>query len=403
MVIPGVDVGWSIRTESGNAVEHGAPVTSGCGPDLLDDAWRIVVDGAHQGAYAGAVAAIARRGALVLHRATGWAVCDPVCVPMDPETIFDLASLTKVVATLPSVLRLIDGRVVGLDDPVGSVLPEFGTTGWKGDVTIRRLLSHSAGLAAWLPLYLDHEGSEAYLAAIANAEPAARPGETMIYSDLGFILLGEVVRRAGGADIARFAATEVFAPLGLRDTTFTPPPSLRERIAATERGNETEIGMCGERATTFPRWRRGMIWGEVNDGNSFYGLAGVAGHAGLFGTATDLIHYGQLWLQGGVRNGHRILGEDLVAEATREQAPGRGLGWRLPAPAPGGDRADPGRALGPRSYGHTGFTGTSLWVDPVRELVVVLLTNRLHPTARSEIDTIRPAFHAAVAAACGEE
>ena len=379
-----------------------ASSATGCDERRLDEAWRIVVDGAQTGAFAGAVAAIARRGELILHRATGWAVCDPACVPMVAETIFDLASLTKVVATLPSVLRLVDAGVIALDDPVGRVLPEFGTSGWKGDVTVRRLLSHSAGLAAWQPFYLDHAGSDAYLAAIAGVQPAALPGEQVIYSDLGFILLGELVGRAGGEDIGRFAATEVFAPLGLHDTTFAPPASWRERIAATERGNETEIGMSGERAGAFPRWRRGVIWGEVNDGNSYYGLAGIAGHAGLFGTALDIARYGELWLQGGAWQGRRILSEALIAEATREQAPGRGLGWRLPAPVAGGDGADPGAAFGGRAYGHTGFTGTSLWVDPVRELVVVLLTNRLHPTARPEIETIRPAFHAAVAAACGE-
>jgi CubicO group peptidase (beta-lactamase class C family) len=320
---------------------------------------------------------------------------------MAAATGFDLASLTKVVATLPSVLTLVDAGEIALDDQVGAALPAFGTAGWKGEVTIRRLLSHSAGLAAWLPLYLDHAGPAAYLAAIAAAEPAARPGERVIYSDLGFILLGELVRRIDGRDIAAFARDELFARLGLADTLFTPPATRRERIAATERGNETEVGMCGERAAAFPRWRREVIWGEANDGNSFYGLGGVAGHAGLFGTAQDLARYGRLWLQGGAWDGRQLLSEALVAEATREQAPGRGLGWRLPAAGdrPSGAPADPGIALGPGAYGHTGFTGTSLWLDPGRDLVVVLLTNRLHPTARPEIESIRPAFHAALAAA----
>jgi CubicO group peptidase (beta-lactamase class C family) len=261
-------------------------------------------------------------------------------------------------------------------------------------MTIRRLLSHSAGLAAWTPFYLDQTGPKAYLASIARVEPIGKPGERVVYSDLGFILLGEVVRRVSGRDVAQFAAAEVFAPLGTGTMTFTPPESIRPRIAATERGNVTEIGMCGERAAAFPRWRREMIWGEVNDGNCFYGLSGISGHAGLFGTADGVARYGQLWLQGGVWKGSRLLSEAMIDEATRKQAPGRGLGWRLP------ERADdPGGVLGPRAFGHTGFTGTSLWIDPVRELVIVLLTNRLHPTARPEIEAIRPAFHAAVAAA----
>jgi CubicO group peptidase (beta-lactamase class C family) len=334
-----------------------------------------------------------------LHRAAGCAVREPARIPMTTDTIFDLASLTKVVATLPSILRLVDRGALALDDHVGAVLPEFGSAGWKREVTIRRLLCHSSGLPAWLPLYLDHAGPEAYLAAISRAQPVAQPGERVIYSDLGFILLGEVVRRLSGLDIARFAATEVFAPLGLGDTGYTPAASLQPRIAATERGNETEIGMCGERAPAFPRWRRDIIWAEVNDGNSFYGLNGTAGHAGLFGTAADLARYGRLWLNGGTWQGRTMFRESLVTEATREQAPGRGLGWRVVPSSPIEGTTDPGAPLGPRAYGHTGFTGASLWIEPERQLVVVLLTNRLHPIARPEIEAIRPAFHAAIAAA----
>jgi CubicO group peptidase (beta-lactamase class C family) len=383
-------------------VEHLEPI-NGTSSARLEDAWRIVFEGTNRGAYAGAVALVVCGGTVVLRRAAGWAVREPVAVPMTDETIFDLASLTKVVATLPSVLQLISADSLSLDVPVGDVLPEFGLAAWKRGVTIRRLLSHNAGLPAWLPLYLDRAGPGEYLDAIAKVEPVAAPGERVIYSDLGFILLGEVVLRLSGLDVARFAAREIFSPLGLRDTTFTPAPSLRPRIAATERGNATEIGMCGERAVTFPRWRRDVIWGEVNDGNCFYGLAGVSGHAGLFGSAADLTRYGALWLRHGAWDGHEIFAPDLAAEATKEQAPGRGLGWRVVPSVPQEGTADPGAPLGPRAYGHTGFTGTSLWIDPARELVVVLLTNRLHPTARPEIEAIRLAFHAAVAAAVSEE
>jgi CubicO group peptidase (beta-lactamase class C family) len=368
----------------------------------MDEAWRIVAGGVEEGAYAGAVALIMRRGETCLCRAAGWAVREPVRVPMATDTIFDLASLTKVVATLPSILRLIDQGALTLDDPVGTVLPEFGTTGWKREVTIRRLLGHSAGLPAWLPLYLDRTGPAAYLDAISRVEPVAAPGEGVIYSDLGFILLGEVVRRLTELDVAHFAARDIFATLCLRDTDYTPDAALRPRIAATERGNETEIGMCGDRASAFPHWRRDVIWGEVNDGNCFYGLGGVSGHAGLFGTATDLARYGQLWLHGGTWEWHRIFGEELAAEATRAQAPGRGLGWRVVSPSSAADQNDPGLPFGSAAYGHTGFTGTSLWIDPSRALVVVLLTNRLHPAARPEIDAIRPAFHREVATAIDE-
>lgn len=291
-----------------------------------DGAWQQVLDGQERDAYAGAVALIAHGGDVVFHQATGWAVREPTRIPMAPETIFDLASLTKVTATLPAVLQLVDARVLGLDEPVGAYLVEFGVDGWRRGVTVRRLLSHSAGFPAWRALYLDGVGAASYLATIAGVEPAYEPGTATVYSDLGFILLGELVRRVTGEDLAVFAAREVFASLGMTETMFRPPPALRHRIAATEVGNPYERGMAGERAGAFRGWRTDLIWGEVHDGNAWYGLGGVAGHAGLFGTARDLYRYGLCWLQGGVLDRVRLLSEQIVAEAVREQAPGRGLG-----------------------------------------------------------------------------
>ena len=380
-------------------MQHDSTKPAGLASDALESAWRVVVEGAEQGAYAGAVALIARGGTVVLWRATGWAVLEPERIPMAADTIFDLASLTKVVATLPSILRLVQHGAISLDLPVGNVLPEFGTSGPKRAITIRRLLSHCGGLPAWLPLYLDHVGPEAYVAEIARTPLIARPGDRVVYSDLGFILLGEVIRRVSGVDVAEFAAREVFAPLGLRDTSFRPSLALRRRIAATERQNETEIEMCGDRAMGFAGWRKGVIWGEVHDQNAHYGLGGVSGHAGLFGTASDLFRYGQMWLQRGAWDGRQVIDEALVDESTRPMASGRGLGWVLSPPDGEAAPDHPGRGLSARAYGHTGFTGTSLWVDPERQMVIVLLTNRVHPTRRPEIAAIRPAFHAKVASA----
>jgi CubicO group peptidase (beta-lactamase class C family) len=367
--------------------------------DRFDAAWQAMLDGEEQGAYAGAVGLIAQQGQIKLHRATGWAVKEPYRVPMTPETIFDLASLTKVTATLPSVLQQIDVGKIGLDQPVGEIIPGFGCEGWKAQVTIRRLLSHSAGFPAWQAVYLDGTGPEAYLTAISNVKPAYVPGSQVIYSDFSFILLAEVVRQITGDDISTYSAREVFAPLGMTDTMFTPAASLHERIAATEIGNPYEYNTCGERAAEFPGWRTELIRGEVHDGNAFYGLGGVAGHAGLFSTAVDLFRYGQCWLNGGELDGERVISAELVREATREQAPGRGLGWRLPSPDAEETPLDPGRALGPRSYGHTGFTGTMLWMEPDQELVVVLLTNRVHPTVVEQIGAVRHAFNSAIAEA----
>lgn len=365
--------------------------------ELLDAAWRIITDGVELGAYAGAVALVAHRDQVILERACGWAVIEPDRIPMVVETRFDLASLTKVVATLPAILRLIDQGVFGLDDPVAKVLPAFGADDAKRAITIRHLLSHTSGLPAWLPLYLDQTGPGAYVAAIARADLEATPGSDVIYSDLGFILLGEIVRHVTGDDIATVAEREIFIPLGMAKTGFRPPSSERPRIAATELGNPREIEMTGDRALEYPHWRQNIIWGDVHDGNAYYGLDGVAGHAGLFGTAADLLRYGQCWLHHGTLAGVRLLSPEIVAEATREQAPGRGLGWRVPGPE--GDEIDLIRSLGADAYGHTGFTGTALWVAPALELVAVLLTNRVHPLSRDEIGTIRPAFAGAIAEA----
>ncbi|MGH2557916.1 MAG: serine hydrolase domain-containing protein [Thermomicrobiales bacterium] len=363
------------------------------GAGSLASAWRAIHDGELADAYAGAVALVARGEEVLLHRATGLAVRESARIPMTEETIFDIASLTKVVATLPAILRLIDAGLVGLDEPVGAYLTEFSVEGWKRGVTVRRLLSHSAGFPAWRPLYVDGAGPASYLATISAVEPAYEPGTESVYSDFGFILLGELVRRVTGKDIAVFAVREVFAPLGMTETMFSPPAGLRDRIAAAEVGNLYERGMAAERAAEFGGWREELIWGEVHDGNAFYGLGGVAGHAGLFGTGRDLLRYGQCWLNGGVVNGDRLLSEKIVAEATKEQAPGRGLGWRLPTDDP----EDHGRPLGPRAFGHTGFSGASLWIDPDRDLVIVLLTNRVHPTVREGIGAARLAFNTALA------
>jgi serine-type D-Ala-D-Ala carboxypeptidase len=365
----------------------------------LDEAWRIVVAGAEAGAYAGAVALAARGTDVLLHRATGWAVKEPERIPAGPGTIYDLASLTKVVATLPSILILIDRGAFGLDDPIGAILPEFGTDGARREVTVRRLLSHASGLPAWLPVYVDATGPEGYLRTISRVELRSEPGTEVVYSDLGIILLGEAIRRVSGQDVDRFARQEVFGPLGMGETMFRPPAALIRRIAATEYGNPREVEMAGERAAEFAGWREGMIWGEVHDGNCHYGLGGVAAHAGLFGTAADLHRYGQLWLNRGAWEDCQLISERLVEEATRRQAPGRGLGWRVRPEDLAALAEDMSRALSARAYGHTGFTGTSLWIDPARELIVVLLTNRVHPRTREDLADVRIASHEAVAAA----
>jgi len=378
------------------------PGQAGLDPDVIEDAWLSLVRGADRHEYGGAVALIARRGRIALHRATGWAVREPEDQrsPMGEDTIFDLASLTKVVATTPSILQLIHAGAFELDTPARDLLPIFREENVSSEITVRRLLSHSAGFISWLPVFLTATGPEAYLRAIAREPLAYPPGEQVIYSDPSFITLGEIVREVSGMSVADYACQHVFGPLGMRDTLFSPSVGHRLRIAATEFTNDFEANKVPDQRPAGGAWRSGLIRGEVHDGNAWYGLHGVAGHAGLFGTALDLYRYGQMWLNGGVAGETRILPEDLVAEATRVQieheGERRGLGWRL-APSDGGaGDEDSAKGLGPRAFGHTGFTGTSLWIDPDAEVVIVLLPNRVHPTVTTDYMKTRASFMAAV-------
>lgn len=384
------------------------PVDLGFDGEAVEDAWVSLVQAADRHEYGGAVALVARGGEIVLYRATGWAVREPEDQrsPMGVDTIFDLASLTKVTATTPSILKLLAEGRIGLDQPVGEILPEFGTDGRKAGVTVKRLLTHSAGFRDWIPVFLDATGERAYLEAFAATQPEWEPDTRVVYSDPSFITLGAVVQRVTGEPLDDYAKREVFEPLGMTDTMYTPPRSLRGRIAATEKGNAFEAEKMPNRTPAGGPWRDVLIRGEVHDGNAWYGFGGIAGHAGLFGTAIDLYRYGRMWLNGGELDGVRILPEVLVAEAivnhTRYEDPTdvRGYGWRL-LPPPGSPEPTPdsGRGMSQRAFGHTGFTGTSLWMDPEHDLVVVLLTNRVHPTVTNAYLETRARFNAAIVAA----
>jgi serine-type D-Ala-D-Ala carboxypeptidase len=362
----------------------------------LERAFAVVEEGARTGAYAGAVAAVGGVDGLLAVRAVGSAVLEPEHRNMQPDTVFDLASLTKVVATTPALLRLLEEGAFVLETPVSHIVPGFS----DNRVTMRHLLTHTSGLPAWRGLYLDHHGWDAYTAAICATPLVRDPGTQVEYSDLGFMLLGAVVQKLTGLPLTDYCQRYVFEPLGMLDTGWLPAIS-RDRIAATETGNATEQAMCKERASEFPRWRERVLWGEVNDGNCYYGLDGISSHAGLFGTAADLSRYAAAWLQGGAPLG---LGRHTVAAATRGYTAGmaehRALGWQKPpaGPFPTG-RASCGDLLSPSAFGHTGFTGTSLWIDPEKDLFVILLTNRLHPHKQDAIFHYRPAFHNAVVSA----
>ena len=296
-------------------------------------------------------------------------------VPVTPETVYDLASLTKVVATLPAVLKLVGEGEVGLDDKVRRF---FSNAGWfktpsLGDATVRDLLTHSSGLPAWTPLFAVTDNRRTAFANVLQT-PLEHPPGTYTYSDLGFILLGAIIERVSGERQDAFVQRYIFGPLGMTETRYGPVKG--EHIAATED--------CG--------WRGGILQGVVHDENAF-AMGGVAGHAGLFGTAGDLATYAQAWL----RLDPRLGPESLLQDAVREHLPGnerRGLGWMLKS-----ENSSAGRYASERAFGHTGFTGTSLWLDPVGGWFAVLLTNRVHPSREHgrNIHALRVAFHEAVA------
>ena len=382
---------------------------------ILSRAEAVIERGIADGAFPTAVALVLWRGEILLHRAFGAA-------PAGAETIFDLASLTKVVACLPSILILLEEGALSLDEPVAHFIPEF--TGQTADedrraVSLRHLLTHTSGLPAWLPLYSDCRTTETTIARICATPLEAAPGTRVDYSDLGLILLGEIVRRVGGLPLDRFAQEHIFAPLGMHDTGYLPASSLRDRIAPTEEGERYEAAMAEAHGARHPQERQGIIRGIVHDGNANYALAGISGHAGLFATAADLARYAQCWLNDGALDGTRLLSPATIAAATRDQTAalnlGRGLGWVASDPDPigrharwlatGGDPAltnsggptSGGELLGTGAYGHTGFTGTSLWHVPARELAIILLTNRVHPNAANlGIARVRARFHNAV-------
>jgi CubicO group peptidase (beta-lactamase class C family) len=362
-------------------LRQGTPAEAGLDGARLETALKVVEVEIEAGRLPGAVVAVARNGVVAAHRAMGWAQANPVAErrPMALDTLFDVASLTKVLATLPAVLVLLEQGAFRLDDRVGQFFPAFAGGG-KDDVRIRHLLTHTAGLAPWLPLEQVEGTRQERIERVLTAPLQETPGQSVIYSDLSFILLGEIVTAVSGLPLDRFVRERIFGPLGLPTATFNPAPDLRERCAATEYREHLGHHQVG----------------EVHDQRATC-LGGVAGHAGLFASAAEVAACGQMWLRGGAP----VLAPATVAAATRDLTPGmadaRGLGWMVLRP--GAELMSCGDLFTPGSFGHTGFTGTSLWVDPARQLVVALLTNNVH-FGRSDVAIrLRPRFHNAVAAA----
>ena len=346
--------------------------------------------GIRDGAYPGAVVVIGTADTVLFARGFGhftWAADAPVPVP--ESTLVDLASLTKVIATTTAVMRLVDDRLLELDRAVQDYLPAFRGTG-KEAVTVRHLLEHRSGLRAFLPLHESTSTAEEARARVM-AEPLRwAPGGRVVYSDLNAMLLGWIVEVAAGQPLDRFVRERVFQPLAMEHTRFLPPRAWRSRMLP--------VG----------RWRGTPIAGEVHDQNAAR-FGGVSGHAGLYSTGSDLARFAQMILGGGTTGGVTLVRTETVRMFTAPGAGNRALGWELRDTT---TTDNTGTLLTPGTFGHTGFTGTSLWIDPVRGLFVILLTNRVYaPRSGRSISRLKEvrgavadaavAFHAACRAASG--
>lgn len=340
------------------------------------------------GSFPGAVWAAGHASGIEAEGIVGHSVLKPARMRIGIDTIFDVASLTKPLITGTLILRAWADGLLDPGDRASKFLPELRNTE-KETITVLDLLTHRGGFQAWYPLYTQGLGKTAYLDAIKRRPLRYRPGTRQIYTCLGFILLIQIAERVFEESIEDLAERLIFQPLGLRNSMFNPSPSLLHRIAATEWGNANERHMVKRRQLSFDDWRETMIWGEVNDGNAFY-MGGIGGNAGLFSTAREVFEFGRAWIDGS----ERLLPTDITDRALRNYTIGleenRGLAWQLHTPKPD----HPTARLSPRSFGHTGFTGTSIYVDPDRELIMVLLTNRLHPSCKPiNTNYIRRKFH----------
>jgi CubicO group peptidase (beta-lactamase class C family) len=327
-------------------------------------------------AFPGAVVAVGYRDSVVLLAAVGhYGANDPR--PVSTETIYDLASLTKVIGLTTATMMLVDEGTLDLDAPVQRYVPAFQGA-HKDRVLIRHLLTHSSGLPAWRPLYAETNTRQEALALVDTTALLRQPGDTFIYSDLGAITLAQVVESITGQGLDQFLAARLFGPLGMTSTRYLPPSRWRDRIAPTEID------------TVF---RHRLLRGEVHDENAGR-LGGVSGHAGLFSSAPDLARFARWLLDTRAARtppfaAPRRPSPPVVQQFTRRQAipPGssRALGWDTPS-----ENSSAGTKMGPNAFGHTGFTGTSIWFDPDRDLFIILLTNRVNPTrANTKILQVR--------------
>ncbi len=321
------------------------------------------------GRVPGAVVLLGVDGRTVYRQAFGLRAVTPSPAPLAADDLFDLASLTKVIATTTAVMQLVEAQRIDLDAPVATYWPAFAQNG-KAQVTVRQLLTHTSGLAPDLDLASSWRGAETALAQVASARPVRPPGEAFLYSDINFIALGALVGRVSGEPLDVYARSHIFQPLGMVDTGFDPPTAALARTVPTQFENSQ------------------LRWGRVQDPTA-QRMGGVAGHAGLYSTAADLARFAQMLLNGGALDGARVLKPETVALMTRPaELPGgvrRTLGWdAASAYSTGMDQA-----FGPSSYGHTGYTGCLIWIDPATRSFLIVLASRLHPDGHGDVKPLR--------------
>ena len=357
-----------------------APIASSQAPApssetaALRDSLRAILSRAQRdSAFPGAFAVVGTHAGILAEDGAGHLDWGPSAVP-DEHSLWDLASLTKVVGMTTAVMQLYEQGKVELDAPLQRYIPE-----WQGPhkelVTIRHLITHTSGLPAFKP-YDQQTHDPDSLAKLMFATPLdTLPGVRMIYSDIGAYMLGRLVERLSGETLDQYVLNHVFRPLGMNETMYRPPSSLKPRIAPTE----------------IDPVRGGKVWGVVHDERAYY-LGGVSAHAGIFSSAHDLARFARMYLNDGALDGVRIIRPETIELFTTRQVQDRALGWQKPD---GSNSA--GHLMSERAFGHTGFTGTSIWIDPARDMFVILLSNRVNPTrANNKIGRVRVALADAV-------
>jgi len=365
----------------GSGMERKSKVFFGSKDDTLYNfakADELMNNAVKDSAFPGGVLLVGYRGKVIYNKAFGNFTYDPKSKKVNTNSLFDIASLTKVTATTPAAMLLCDEGKLNLDDLVIKYLPEFGNSG-KEKITIRNLLLHNSGLPSFKPFYKTCKNAKEEIAAIMNCELEFEPGTKYLYSDLGMIVLQKVIEKIAKMPLDRFIQTRLFVKLGMNNTMFNPPKYRKNECLPTEIDNY---------------WRNKLIQGEVHD-ETAYLLKGVSGNAGLFSTAADLAVYVNTLLNDGVYDNKVIFNPEIVKAWTTRQSnhSSRGLGWDTKTD----DKSSSGTKFSKNSFGHTGFTGTSIWADKDKKLFVILLTNRVYPNRNnSRLSTLRPKIHDAV-------